>query len=170
MNWKKTAFISVAVVFLLGSAVIFYAVFFTTPRMRIQENIRNFEAVMPLAPAESVPLERTDYLPDGKRTPAIDLTIEKTRENIAKGAVYYSYYCVFCHGDSGDGEGPVGKSYMPKPTNLMSMQLENMKDDDLLRAMLLGTGHEPVLNRVVPHEYYGYLVLFVRSLHNQEKK
>ena len=35
-----------------------------------------------------------------------------------RGRVYYNYYCVFCHGDNGQGDGPVGYSYMPAPTDL----------------------------------------------------
>lgn len=51
-----------------------------------------------------------------------------------------------------------------KPADLSEERLQKMSDAELLRAMLLGTGHEPVLERVVPQEAYGPLLQFVRSL------
>ncbi len=33
----------------------------------------------------------------------------------AKGKPIYALYCVTCHGESGDGQGPVGKTLNPPP-------------------------------------------------------
>ena len=148
------------------AGVIFYLVFFTSPRMRVQLNIRAFEAVMPNAPDDSVPLEEVDFLPAGRTAPTFQPS-PATTENIRKGEVYYGYYCLFCHGEKGDGEGPVGQSYMPEPPDLRTEKVRKMSDEELLRAMLLGTGHEPVINRVVPPPGYEPLVLFVRALNGQ---
>ena len=87
-----------------------------------------------------------------------------TAADRARGKVYYDYYCVFCHGDKGDGNGPVGESYVPVPADLRAAKIQAYADGELLRAMLVGTGHEPVLGRVVHPEHRWYLVLYVRSM------
>jgi len=82
----------------------------------------------------------------------------------ARGRIYYDYYCVFCHGTDGRGNGPVGQSYMPKPSDLTDPSVQRQSDGELLRKSLTGTGHEPVLARVIPPEHRWYLVSYVRSL------
>jgi cytochrome c1 len=64
-------------------------------------------------------------------------------ENYARGKIYYGYYCSFCHGDKGDGFGPVGYSYNPVPADLHTAKIQSMSDGELLYAMLTGTGHAP---------------------------
>jgi hypothetical protein len=39
-----------------------------------------------------------------------------------------------------------------------------MSDGQLLLGMLTGTGHDPVLRRVVPEKAWWYLVLYVQQL------
>ncbi|MFO0594259.1 MAG: cytochrome c [Myxococcaceae bacterium] len=34
----------------------------------------------------------------------------------AKGATQYATFCVSCHGEKGDGNGPAGSALTPKPT------------------------------------------------------
>lgn len=169
MSRKSVAALGIgALLMVLGAGLIFYFVFFTTPRMRLQPSIRAFEALMPEAPAESVPLEQLDPL-SGLASFAVPEWSPAARlQNIGRGAVYYGYYCLFCHGERGDGEGPVGQSYMPRPTDLRSARLGQLPDGELLRAMLLGTGHQPVLNRVVPPGAYAPLLLYVRVLAEKE--
>jgi hypothetical protein len=53
---------------------------------------------------------------------------------------------------------------MPSPTDLHAPKVLKMSDGELLRAMLLGVGHEPVLSRVVFPEHRWYLVGYVRTL------
>lgn len=43
---------------------------------------------------------------------------KSTPELIAKGKTAYSTYCVACHGDKGDGNGPAGAMLNPKPRDL----------------------------------------------------
>lgn len=81
-----------------------------------------------------------------------------------RGKVYYNYYCVFCHGENGQDDGPVGYSYMPGPTDLHAPRIVEMTDGDLMRAMLLGIGHEPVLSRIVHPDHRWYLLSHVREL------
>ena len=143
-------------------AALFGYVLYKGPRMSVQQHLREFQMDLPPHPAGTVAVRR----PDPSAAQAVTLTnpLQANAGNVARGQVYYSYYCVFCHGDTGAGNGPVGQSYTPVPTDLRSEKVARYPDGQLLRSMLTGVGHEPVLERVVPPEHRWYLVLFVRSL------
>ena len=143
----------------------------TGPRMYEQAHVREFQAAMPPAPAGSVPT--TDWPPplvSAAEAAHLESPLAWTPANAARGQAYYSYYCVFCHGESGAGDGPVGESYVPRPADLRTAKIAGYSDGELLRASLLGTGHEPVLERVVRAEHRWYLVAYVRQLQGREPR
>jgi len=146
-------------------AGLFGYILYKGPRMTVQHHIRDFQYVMP-PPAEGtvgvIPL--TDRLPPAADASRLKNPLPMDARNFARGRVYYHYYCVFCHGGSGAGDGPVGNSYTPKPADLRLPKIAGYRDGDLLRASLTGVGHEPVLEQVVPPEHRWHLMLFVRSL------
>lgn len=140
-------------------------IYLTSPRMYVQPNIRAFQRPVAPMPAGVVPV--TDWpppLPSETESRTLANPVPATSANIDRGATYYKYYCVFCHGEKGDGNGPVGESYVPKPSDLRSPKIMAYSDGEMLRAMLLGIGHEPVLEYVVHPEHRWYLVLYTRQL------
>lgn len=154
-------FIAAAVV--IGGLTIIYLLF-TGPRMFAQPNIRQFQASMPVTPANTIPVKNVfEPLPSKEQAQKLTNPLETNETNIAKGKVYYEYYCAFCHGEKGDGFGPVGYSYIPVPADLRSPKVKAMSDGDLLYSMLTGTGHAPMLQRIIPSEYRWYLVLYVKQ-------
>ena len=159
---RSTAAILVAMV--AAGAVAVYLMF-TGPRMYDQPHIRTGRAHMPPTPEGAVPVkDPIAAMPTTREAEALVKGLAATRENVDRGRVYYGYYCVACHGDAGDGRGPVGGSYIPTPADLRSAKVQAKSDGELYRAMLTGEGHAPVLERVVPPEHRPYLVLYVRSL------
>ena len=145
-------------------AALFGFVLYEGPRMRVQHNIRDFQMTLPNIPAGTQAVQPPDRLPSAPQAAQLSNPLAKNAENLARARVYYSYYCVFCHGGSGSGDGPVGQAYIPRPADLRCGTVAGYRDGELLRAMLTGVGHEPVLERVVAPEHRWYLVLFVRSL------
>lgn len=139
-------------------------VLYEGPRMRSQHHIREFQMNLPSVPAGTQPALPVDRLPTPAEAARLANPLPPTADNLARARVYYTYYCVFCHGDSGAGDGPVGQSYIPRPADLRSPHTASLSDGEVLRAMLTGVGHEPVLQRVVPPEHRWYLALLVRSL------
>ncbi len=132
----------------------------TGPRMIVQPKLATFQAELPRLPAGVVTVEAADTLPAaGQANP-----LPPEAATLAAGAAYYVYYCQFCHGETGDGNGPVGESYVPRPTDLRTAAVQRMQDGELYRAMLLGTGHEPVLRRTVPERHRWPLVHYLRQL------
>jgi len=144
-------------------------VLFIGPRMYDQEHLRSFQAEMPALPPGVVPItDPVPQVPTEAEAESLHNPLAATEENIARGKVYYEYYCVSCHGDRGDGNGPVGESYVPKPADLAAAKIQGDPDGRLLRAALTGVGHEPVLGRVVHPEHWWYLVLYTRHFARPE--
>ncbi len=163
------------ILMLLAGAAVVGAVtlylMFSGPRMRIQPKIVPSQAQMPATP-------------QGVVTVSIDLSTVPSLEAAAQprnplpdtghtrrtGQVYYGYYCTVCHGPAGRGNGAVGVSYTPAPTDLTSSPVQVLSDGALYRAMLTGIGHEPVLGYVIDPKQRWYVVSYIRhlqsSIHN----
>jgi mono/diheme cytochrome c family protein len=155
--------ILIAAVAVAGMGVVSYLLL-VGPRMYDQPHVRAFQAVMPTTPPGAVPLlEPVPPLPSPEEAKALANTLQPTPENLARGKVYYQFYCTFCHGERGDGNGPVGESFVPVPSDLRAAKVRGYSDGQILRAMLTGTGHDPVMNQTVRPQHRWYLVLYVRS-------
>lgn len=141
---------------LLAAACTAVYLVFSGPRMRVQPNVRALERVPPPAPAGRVPVEAPSWR---RGFPSDDRGADASA-----GAIFYGYYCAFCHGTTGDGAGPVGRSYVPTPTDLRAWPASKFDDAEVARRMLSGRGHAPVLERVVLPEARPDLVGYVRRL------
>jgi mono/diheme cytochrome c family protein len=151
---KRRTKIAIALLILAGVGGM-SAALFIGPRMRIQPNIRPHQAVFAPLPANLAPYST----PAGP--PAASMPADQA---LAAGKVYYGYYCAFCHGAAGRGDGPVGESYTPAPADLRTAAVRGYSDAQLERAMLTGPGHEPVLEQVVWPAYRPALMAYVRQL------
>ena len=141
------------------------SVFWRGPRMYRQASLRTWASAVPLPPSNSVPFDAVvTRAPSAAEAGALVNPVPDTDDARERGRVYYAYYCLACHGVTGDGEGPVGESYMPVPTDLRTAVPRIPTDGELLRRMLTGVGHEPVLERVVRPEHRWYLVRYLRHL------
>jgi hypothetical protein len=160
----KKILIGLAIALPLAFAALFLFVLYEGPRMTVQHHLRDYQMIMPAPPAGVVPVTLPERLPTAAEAAKLKNPLQPIPQNLAAARVYYTYYCVFCHGDYGDGNGPVGQSYVPRPADLRSARVSGYADGQLLLAMLKGIGHEPVLERVVPPEHRWYLVSYVRSL------
>jgi cytochrome c553 len=164
MTTFQKAIAALVVIPALLFAGLFGYVLYKGPRMTVQHHIREYQMIMPERAAGSVTVATPFRLPGAAEAGNLKNPLQPDAGNLAAARVYYQYYCVFCHGDSGAGNGPVGNSYTPRPADLRSKQIAGYSDGQLLRAMLTGLGHEPVLERVVPPGHRWHLALFVRSL------
>jgi mono/diheme cytochrome c family protein len=160
---KKFLLLIIFLIFFTCMSVGLYFMF-NGPRMRNQPSIRNYQAQMPVTPANSIPA-------NFNKEKSFQVTnLEPNSRNLKIGKIAYNYYCVFCHGDDGKGKGPVGQSYTPVPTDLHDSKIKNYSDSELANAILKGKGHEPALNNILDDEYFPYLILYARSFSNQSKQ
>jgi mono/diheme cytochrome c family protein len=161
---RRICIVIVPLVILVAVAGYVLYLMFSGPRMRVEPKILPYQALMPAVPAGVVPvaLTRKPTL-ESVRNPVADT--EATRR---VGQAYYRDYCAFCHGPAGHGDGPVGQSYVPVPTDLIAPAVQDLSDSDLYRRMLTGVGHAPVLEYVVDPNATWYIVRYVRSLGAKE--
>jgi cytochrome c553 len=146
---------------LVSGATVYAVLVMTGPDMRVQPALRAYDARMPRLPEDAVPAAPGLFFPSEQ---AGANTSEHGQTTLARGQFAYVAYCVFCHGERGDGEAPVGQSYAPGPGDLRTDKVRAMDDEALLRASLTGVGHDPVLSRVVPSGDRPSLLLYVRAL------
>ncbi len=158
MNKKK--FVLMVSVLVAGLIVV-GTLLLSGPHMIDQPSLRAFETPMNLPPENSVQYKHEDFKPEEIVMPEVD------EVSLEKGKVYYGYFCIFCHGEDGKGNGPVGQSYVPKPADLNSDTIRSYTTPDLYRHSFTGTGHEPVLERVVPEDFRRYILLYIREEFNK---
>jgi hypothetical protein len=159
---RRTGLVKIIVPLIIVLAVAGYVLYlmFSGPRMRVEAKILPYQALLPAVPAGITPVtwRQTPNL-ESVRNPVADT--EATRRI---GQAYYRDYCAFCHGQAGHGDGPVGRSYVPTPTDLTTPAVRGLADSALYRGMLTGIGHTPVLDYVVDPNAPWYIIHYLRSL------
>ena len=65
-----------------------------------------------------------------------------TMENLERGKVAYGIYCMQCHGEKGNGQGPlfVNKKYIYPPGNLLSDKMRANPEADIYHVITVGWG------------------------------
>ncbi|HEX2951427.1 MAG TPA: c-type cytochrome [Armatimonadota bacterium] len=128
-----------------------------------QRSIKPYEQQMPKVPVGIVPTGGRLQAYTAQQITTAKNPLPSTPANISNGRIYYGYYCLMCHGEKGDGNGPVGESYVPKPTDLSSPTVTSLNDGKLYQAMLHGLGHDPVMDETVQPEQRWPLVMYIRT-------
>jgi len=161
------ALIGAGIALAIIAAAIAASLLLIGPRMKEQPHLLPYQDSTCLAPEGSVPVEGSGAWPEAD-SPIATRSVPLTA---AAGRVYYGYYCEFCHGEKGDGNGPVGESYVPRPADLRTEAIRRFSDSALVKAMLNGPGHtverngtlHPVLARIIPPADLPAIVQYVRT-------
>jgi len=89
---------------------------------------------------------------------------------ISKAKVLYNRYCVFCHGDTGGGDGLNAYSIPVKPRNFNERTVLARKTDEELARVILSGGNSqglskymPAFDRTLSTDQVGHLVAFIRE-------
>lgn len=133
------------------------------PHMYDQASLRPFKQQMPPMPRGTTPVHGRASTFVAQQAKVARNPLPATRDAINNGRIYYGYYCQMCHGRKGDGDGPVGQSYVPKPTDLSSALLTKLTDGELYAKMLTGKGHDPVMIQTVQPDHRWPLVAYIRT-------
>lgn len=70
--------------------------------------------------------------------------LPKTRATVEQGATVYASDCAACHGQTGLGDGPVGRTLSPPPANLAWLSTMPMSHWDPLMYWTIAEGGAPV--------------------------
>ena len=88
---------------------------------------------------------------------------------INRGNAVYLTFCAQCHGLNYDGQGTVGQSFHPLPTNLRSLKVQSKPDGELFKSVSYGVpgGRQPALHTTIMIDDRWHVVAFVKSLGNR---
>lgn len=85
---------------------------------------------------------------------------------IESGKELYFTYCAQCHGQNYDGNGTVGQSFAPLPTDLQSAKVQSMSAGKLFKDISYGLpkGRQPPLATTIDITDRWRIIAFVQSL------
>ena len=85
---------------------------------------------------------------------------------IAAGKNLYFIYCAQCHGQNYDGNGTVGQSFTPLPTDLRSEKVQSMSAGKIFKDISYGLpkGRQPSLATTIDITDRWRIIAFVKSL------
>ena len=88
---------------------------------------------------------------------------------ITRGRAVYLTYCAQCHGYEYDGNGTVGQSFQPLPTDLRSPQVQSKVNGELFKSVSYGVpgGRQPALDTTITIDDRWHVIAFVKSLGNR---
>ena len=90
----------------------------------------------------------------------------KKPEVIKQGKELYFTYCVHCHGRNYDGNGTVGQSFHPLPTDLKTQKVQALPEGLFFKEISYGipNGRQPPLATTINTEDRWRIIAFVKSL------
>jgi mono/diheme cytochrome c family protein len=161
-------FILLGVVILVAyEVIIFYDTNFRYGRMWETPGVRPHEEPLLTMQARVVPFGGGEE--DFRATPAEALKspIDEAGPEVLKlGKASYLLYCAQCHGSNYDGNGTVGQSFSPLPTDLRSIKVQSLSDGVFFKEISYGVpdGRQPPLATTIAPMDRWRIVAHVRSL------
>jgi mono/diheme cytochrome c family protein len=139
----------------------------TYGRMWETPAVRPYEQPLPRMPGGVVPVKDGEAL---RRIADADELRSPLPGNdpavIRAGHDLYLLYCAQCHGKQYDGNGTVGQSFSPLPTDLNGLAAQGMSEGDLFQVISYGIpgGRQPPLATTIDPLDRWRIVAFVESL------
>jgi mono/diheme cytochrome c family protein len=166
---KIIVFFIVVAIVLYGAyeALMYYDNNFRYGRMRETPAVRPLEDPLLNMEAGIVPVSAGEAI--YRATPGVDLKSPLDAAEplvVARGKAVYLTYCAQCHGYNYDGNGTVGQSFYPLPTDLRSSEVQSKPDGELFRSVSYGvpSGRQPALHTTITIDDRWHVIAFVKSL------
>jgi mono/diheme cytochrome c family protein len=130
--------------------------------MEIQPSYRQMENPLPV-PAQSIPIEGPVTIP-GMGAPENPMPGDEA--SITRGRELFAMNCQMCHGETGEGTGPVAPFLIKfKPANLTTDVVQSKSDGSIFLTVTNGLeGRMPPLNENLTVSERWDVVNFVRTL------
>jgi len=133
--------------------------------MEVQPSYRPMENPLP-PPARSIPIEGAVAIP-GMGAP--ENPVEADDASRTRGRELFVINCQMCHGQTGEGTGPIAPFLANKPANLTSPVVQSKSDGSLFLTITNGvTGKMPPLNENLLVSERWDVVNFLRTLQASE--
>jgi mono/diheme cytochrome c family protein len=132
--------------------------------MEDQPSIQYQDGPRRLPPEDSVPLSRPAYLDEAQ---AILNPVQADGISLQRGQVLFGYHCAVCHGQGGQGDGPVVEFWREdarKPPDLTEARIAGYSDEILYRIITQGLGGMPPLRENLVERQRWDVINYVRTL------
>lgn len=131
---------------------------FTQPSSKAQEEST------PSTPEGIVPTRgRERPLQTRVEASAIQNPVEPGTDSIARGKILYNIYCAVCHGETGTGNGTVGRKFI-LPTDLASEYVQTKPDGDIYFTITHGGLFAmPGYGDAIPSEDRWHIINYVKK-------
>jgi mono/diheme cytochrome c family protein len=155
------------VTYLAYEGLIYFDQNFKYGRMRETPGVRpDEEAPLPMEQGV-IPVQGGEAIL--KATSAERLASPVPREDpstIERGKELYFLYCVQCHGKKYDGNGTVGQSFSPLPTDLMSQKVQSLPEGVFFKEISYGipTGRQPPLATTIDISDRWRIIAYIKAL------
>lgn len=148
-------------------ALIWVDNYFPFGRMRETPAVRPHEEALLVMPSGIVPFAGGEEL--FMATPVQDLKAPFDMNDpaaVEKGGRLYLTYCAQCHGIHHDGNGTVGQSFAPLPTDLRSQKVQALPEGLHFKEISFGVpdGRQPALATTIEATDRWRIVAYVKSL------
>ena len=161
-------FIAAAIlVFAVYHVLIFYDNNFRYGRMRETPGVKPHEEPLLIMEKGVVPVSGGEASLRASTAEALVPKVEMSSgETVARGKSVYLTFCAQCHGINYDGQGTVGQSFHPLPTDLRSAEVQTSSTGKLFKTVSYGVpdGRQPALYFIITEEDRWRAVAFVKSL------
>ena len=133
--------------------------------MEIQPSYRPMENPLP-PPVRSIPVEGPIAIP-GMGAPENPTTADEA--SLTRGQELFVINCRMCHGQTGEGTGPIAPFLANKPANLTSDVVQSKSDGSMFLTITNGiTGKMPPLNENLLVSERWDVVNYIRTLKASE--
>lgn len=138
-------------------------------RMVDDEAIDTYETSEPAMPQGTVPVEGGFMFLKEAGPETLSNPVAYSLKTAREGQVKYDWYCIQCHGPAAEGDGTVGQSFVPLPTNLKSEKTQSKSDGEIFKLTMLGYKKMPPLVRTVTSEEAWNIINYIRWLGKESK-
>jgi mono/diheme cytochrome c family protein len=118
-----------------------------------------------LPPSDSIPTKGREKIPPLSDAARLENPVKATDGTRLQGKELYGIFCVPCHGESGMGDGLVGKKYLPAPADIRQSAIGGkLSDGELFVIISSGYGGMPALRSDLSPEERWKIVVHLRTL------
>ena len=133
-------------------------------RMKDQEAVQTYKTELPEMPQNTLPTAGGIQVIKESPPDKLHSPLPQSQEVLVRGKGGYENYCIMCHGSKFDGNGTVGQSFYPLPTDLKSRYIQDQNDGKLFYTITFGLNRHPGLGFMISETDRWAIVHYLRSL------
>ncbi|MGE5664446.1 MAG: c-type cytochrome [Deltaproteobacteria bacterium] len=118
-----------------------------------------------LPPKDSIPTKGIERIPSPADASRLANPVKPTESELLRGKELYGIFCAPCHGESGAGDGLVGKKYVPAPADLRpAAHGAHHSDGEIFVILSSGRGGMPAFRADLSPGDRWRIVAYLRTL------